>query len=83
MTWNYRLILHKEAKTGEEWIGLHEVYYDKNGKPHSWTINPISFVCDAEEGPENGIVRALEMALSGARDKPMLIESELMADWAN
>ena len=43
---------------------------------HSWTSEPISFVCGGEEGPE-GIIQSLEMALRDARNRPVL---ELTAD---
>ena len=78
MTWNYRLIHHDIATPQYQWIGLHEVYYDHDGKPKSWTEKAITFVCDAEEGSA-GLVRSLEMALKDARDRPMLLESELEA----
>jgi hypothetical protein len=77
MTWNYRIIKHDEPEyVGKEWFALHEVYTD-NGKM-SWTEDPISFVCDVEEGPE-GITKSLETALSDARNRPVLLMSELMA----
>jgi hypothetical protein len=75
--WNYRIIKHDEADfRGKEWFGLHEVYTDKGGL--SWTQNPISFVCDMEEGSE-GIIKSLEQALSDARTRPVLLMSELVA----
>ncbi len=66
MTWNYRII-----RDGEGNLGLHEVFYDDDGAPRSCTQNPISFGADAEEG-KDGIITALEHALSDAREKPIL-----------
>lgn len=42
MSWNYRLVKHvKQTTTGqEEWLGIHEVYYDAEGNPHSMSTNP-------------------------------------------
>lgn len=37
MTWNYRVIRHGET---EDFYAVHEVYYDKDGTPHSWSTNP-------------------------------------------
>jgi hypothetical protein len=77
MTWNYRIIKHDGADcAGHEWFALHEVYTD-NGKM-SWSEDPISFVCDVEEGPD-GVIKSLELALSDARTRPVLLMSELMA----
>lgn len=45
--WNYRLIEKTEKWTykGEEHTeksyDMHEVYYDKNGKPIAWSENPV------------------------------------------
>ena len=66
MSWNYRIIRHKEGH-----FALHEVYYDDAGTPHSYTADPISFVSDEEEGPD-GIIASLEHALTDARTKPVL-----------
>jgi hypothetical protein len=71
-TWNYRIIRHHEP---EVWFGLHEVYYDDQGRPESYTADPISFVCDGDEGPE-GITKSLRLALSDAEQRPLLDESE-------
>ena len=30
MSWNYRIVHHKE-QNGEEWYGFHEVYYNADG----------------------------------------------------
>lgn len=42
MTWNYRVIRHRERKHGIDhtWYGLHEVYYRKNGKMYLWAPEP-------------------------------------------
>ena len=34
-TWNYRVMAHEEGE--DIWFQVHEVYYDKNGKPNSYT----------------------------------------------
>jgi hypothetical protein len=40
MTWNYRVI--ERNTNGEIYQQVHEVYYDKKGKPDSWTVNPCA-----------------------------------------
>jgi|SRR5579859_2809847 len=70
MSWNYRVIRHREP-AGEEWFALHEVFYDEAGNPNGCTLEPIDFRCGIEEGPA-GIARSLEMALEDARKRPVL-----------
>ncbi len=81
MTWRYQILDHGTH------LALHEVYDDDDvfgggrsltAKPTeegpdgiSWTAEPITFVCDPEEGPA-GIIRSLEMALADARKLPVL-----------
>lgn len=45
MSWNYRVVETEEC--GIKLYGLHEVYYDDDGKIKSWTQKP-SIVCDTE-----------------------------------
>ncbi len=67
MSWNYRIIFHDTDPDPEKhWYGLHEVYYSENGKL-SWTAEPISFVCDPEEGSQ-GIIGSLKRALKTLDD---------------
>ena len=72
--WNYRLILHDTDDN--PWYGLHEVFYDKGDAVNGWTENPISFICDQDEGPE-GIKHDLANAASDADARPPLVLSEL------
>lgn len=39
MSWNYRII--KTTIGGEDSYGIHEVYYDENGKPKMYSEDPI------------------------------------------
>lgn len=72
-TWNYRIIRHRKP---EEWLAVHEVYYDEAGNPSSMTVEPITFLVDGEEGPE-GVIRSLEMALADAKKHPVLEEADI------
>lgn len=71
MTWNYRIIQHKEGH-----FALHEVYYNEAGKPDGLTDSPVSFGADKDEGPE-GIITSLELALKDARERPVLNISDI------
>lgn len=65
MSWHYRVLRHPDG-----WYGLHEVYCDASGQPHSYTAEPI-LVANDDEGVE-GITKALEMAFKDARERPVL-----------
>jgi hypothetical protein len=39
MSWNYRVLAHKDDD--DVMLMIHEVYYDENGKPNSYTVNPV------------------------------------------
>lgn len=72
MTWNYRIV-RSETKDGPMWA-LHEVYYDDDGHAIARTADPTDFGSD--EGPE-GVIVSLEMALSDAKGRPVLPDSEI------
>lgn len=65
MSWNYRVLRHLDGS-----LALHEVYYRK-GKPVSFTLNPVCFGIDGDEGLQ-GLIASLEMALRDARERPIL-----------
>jgi len=44
MVWNYRIIAHTEAAPGENWLGIHEVYYSDQE-----TTIPSSYTVDAAD----------------------------------
>lgn len=40
MSWNHRILAHKDD---DDWFfQIHEVYYDDNGNPNSYTSNGVS-----------------------------------------
>jgi hypothetical protein len=67
MKWNYRIIDHGE------WLGLHEVYYDKQGNPRSYAVEP-----DVATDKENGIsdiVGSLTLMLDAAKSALPMLQS--------
>lgn len=38
-TWNHRIV--RAQYSTEVWYGIHEAYYDDNGKVVSWTMRPV------------------------------------------
>jgi hypothetical protein len=45
MSWNYRIVRYADGSG----YGLHEVYYDKDGKERSMTADPIDFTGESPE----------------------------------
>ena len=72
MSWNYRIVKYRDGSG----YGLHEVYYDKDGKPINRTENPATFTSHDFEGP-GGIENSLIMARTDARKRPVLDEAEI------
>lgn len=47
-TWNYRLMAH-ESKD-EIYFEIHEVFYNKKGKPDGCTMNPVTVGGESKKG---------------------------------
>ncbi len=66
MSWNYRVI--KFCRLGlEEYFEIHEVHYDKDDKPTSYTESASDIVSESLEGIQWHLDRMRE-----ALDKPVL-----------
>ncbi len=65
MGWNHRIMAHEH--NGEIYLQIHEVYYNENGIPDSYTVSPVPV------GAENlkGITWTLNKMLE-CRNKPIL-----------
>lgn len=67
--WNYRVIKHESLD--ETVYGLHEVYYDKKGKPNGYTENAVAVGDTVEELKE-----VLKMMLSDITKNPEVLTKE-------
>ena len=50
MTWNHRIMKTEHQESADTWVdiyGMHEVYYDDEGKPDMYTTEPM-FVWESE-----------------------------------
>ena len=69
MSWNYRVV--KRTFTTDQGVetvfGIHEVYYDGDGKPKMCTVDSVGIVGDAFEE----LKEVLSM-FAGAFEKPVL-----------
>ena len=70
MTWNYRIMKHKEED--EEWYDLREIYYDKSGRANGYTAYATTFVADTPED----LIESLEMALYDAKSRKIITAEE-------
>mgnify|MGYP001030655988 FL=1 len=48
MGWNHRILAHKDGD--EMYFQIHEVYYDKDGKPDGYTANGVSVGAESLDG---------------------------------
>lgn len=42
MGWNHRVMKHEKADGDDDWYQIHEVFYDSNREPGSWTKEGIA-----------------------------------------
>lgn len=68
MSWNYRLMKHKEPDPEDTWYAVHEVFYTDEGKIWAWTENPITFVADSKEEA----LRVLDMIKKDVENQEVL-----------
>ena len=47
--WNFR-VLAEEDKHGEPWLEIHEVYYDNEGIPNSYTTKAVDVSAETLKG---------------------------------
>ncbi len=59
MTWNYR-IMKKKNSAGEFEFGIHEVYYDEEGKMSSCTLKSLTPVCSTAEDLKFEMLRMMD-----------------------
>jgi len=60
VTWNHRVI--RTILDGQVFYGIHEVYYDTDGKVTNWTANPVAPVSETRLGLRQEIERFLAAA---------------------
>ena len=74
MGWNHRILAHTD---GEDWFfQIHEVSYDKQGNPNSYTEQGVSVGADSIEG----IVWILDK-MKECLNKPILSAVDFPKEW--
>lgn len=71
MTWNYRVV-KKRLSDGTETFGIHEVYYDADGKVNAYTEVTMAAYGETLEEFREDIKRHLE-----ALERPVLTQDDL------
>jgi hypothetical protein len=70
MPWNHRIMAHNNGDN-EVYFQIHEVYYDENGSPNSYTVNPVTIGGEDLESIEWTLNKMLE-----SLNKPILSAGE-------
>jgi len=74
MTWNHRVLAHKD---GDDWyFQIHEVFYDKDNIPESYTKDGISVGAEDLEG----ITWVLDK-MKECLNKPILSAENFPKEW--
>ena len=71
MSWNYRVLVHKNED--DVCLQIHEVYYDKDGKLKSYTKNGANVIGDCFldlEWTLNEMIKCLEKPMLSAENFP-------------
>ena len=68
MTWNFRLVRHRDRKSRTIWYGVHEVFYTESGKPWTMTQDPV--LIDGESPKD--VLAYLRMVESDLKRLPIL-----------
>ena len=66
MGWNHRILAHKDGD--EMYFQIHEVYYDKDGKPDSYTTNGVSVGAESLDG-----IKWVLDKMKDSTNKPILL----------
>lgn len=72
MSWNHRVLRHRNGEGFT--FTIHEVYYDPDGTPNSWTIQPVAAL-----GETLGELREELERMLHATGLPVLDEERLVA----
>ena len=77
MTWNYRILEHKDLD-GSSWFAIHEVYYDDKGNPVACTEGPCS-----AHGEDTETLTTDMSYMMEALKKPALLYSDFVKYTSN
>jgi hypothetical protein len=58
----------KHIDCGETWYGIHEVYYDEDGKTEGWTMDPVNPQGETLDELKEELVSMVEATLEPVLD---------------
>jgi len=67
MTWDYRIIEHKNLD-GSSWFAIHEVYYDAEGNPEYCSEGP----CSAHGEDTEALITDMQYMMQALKHPPLL-----------
>jgi hypothetical protein len=73
MSWNYRVVKGKSEDGDEEYFGIHEVYYNKDGSIRLMTESPVAAISETAEGLRDVLNR-----MAACFSKDVLVEGEIV-----
>ena len=74
MGWNHRILAHKDGD--EIYFQIHEVYYDKDGKPDGYTTNGVSVGAESLDGIKWVLDKMKECV-----NKPILLADDFPSEY--
>lgn len=77
MSWNYRVIEFICPVSTERWQAIHEVHYDSEGRPISYSEGAACVISSDDGGNEAGLAWVLDR-MREALDKPVLVERDFV-----
>lgn len=75
MKWNYRVLEFVDPANDEPWQAIHEVYYDADGLPESYSEGP-AVVMSHDAGNNKADLGLVLDKMREALEKPALVESD-------
>jgi len=64
--------MKRKNESGEYDYGIHEVFYDENGKVIFWTLESLTPVCPSEEG----LMDELHLMLKAFKEETIVYKEE-------
>lgn len=79
MMWNYRVIEFRAEESDLVWRSIHEVFYNENGKPSAYSVEPAAVVSDKDDDFDlAGVMDMMRKAL----DEPVLHDTDFRSEEA-
>jgi len=78
MSWNYRMLAEVVGELTMYWVG--EVYYDKNGKPDSWSGREFNVIADWDDLDD--LKGTIEKVAKAVHEPVLQIVGNKLVEWS-